>query len=106
MTHRLDALMMVLKSCKRRECTDPWAVLHPEGGIKSLKDALVDKYDAFYHAQPKVAFTSCELGYLKDAEGPQNVNVFDQKLHCPHKDGEGEGAQRTFQYRGPWHAWT
>ncbi|KAH7247880.1 alkaline-phosphatase-like protein [Fusarium solani] len=68
---RLDALMLVLKSCKGESCIEPWKVLHPDGDVASLKDALEDKFDGFYEQQVKVSFDRCEDGYLIDAEGPQ-----------------------------------
>ncbi|KAI8663000.1 Arylsulfatase [Fusarium sp. Ph1] len=68
---RLDALMLVLKSCKGESCIEPWKVLHPDGGVESLKDALKGKFDEFYEKQVKVSFDRCEDGYLIDAEGPQ-----------------------------------
>jgi hypothetical protein len=34
---RLDALMMVLKSCKGDTCRKPWTALHPSGDVASLK---------------------------------------------------------------------
>ncbi|KAF5647906.1 arylsulfatase [Fusarium sp. NRRL 52700] len=69
--NRLDALMLVLKSCKGNTCIEPWKILHPEGGVTSLKDALQSKFNAFYKEQVKVRFDRCEYGYLIDAEGPQ-----------------------------------
>ncbi|KAG8164435.1 hypothetical protein KVR01_006353 [Diaporthe batatas] len=68
---RLDALMMVLKSCKGDTCTDPWKVLHPRGDVRSLTDALSVRFDSFYRYQAKVAYDRCEPGYIIDAEGPQ-----------------------------------
>ena len=47
-------------------------VLHPDGSVKNLRDAVGFTYDSFYGAQPKVAFDRCEDGYILDAEGPQN----------------------------------
>ncbi|RBR24218.1 uncharacterized protein FIESC28_02951 [Fusarium coffeatum] len=69
--NRLDALMLVLKSCKGETCIEPWKVLHPEGDVTSLKDALSGKFDVFYGDQVKVRFDRCEAGYLVEAEGPQ-----------------------------------
>lgn len=69
--HRLDALMMVLKSCTSMTCVEPWKILHPAGDVASLSDALHVQFDAFYEKQVKVAFNRCELGYIIDAEGPQ-----------------------------------
>lgn len=73
--NRLDALMMVLKSCQGRTCVEPWKVLHPQGDVASLSDALTVKFDAFYEEQTKVSFGRCELGYIVDAEGPQAGDV-------------------------------
>ncbi|KAF1965780.1 Arylsulphatase [Bimuria novae-zelandiae CBS 107.79] len=83
---RLDALMMVLKSCKGRACVEPWSVLQPKSGIRMLQDALEQKYDVFYNEQPKVSFDECALGYIREFEGPQEVNVmgaWDQELSEP-----------------------
>ena len=62
---------MVLKSCKGSTCIEPWKVLHPQGDVNSLSDALQVKFDSFYEKQARVAFDRCELGYIIDAEGPQ-----------------------------------
>lgn len=68
---RLDALLLVLKSCKASECTDPWKVLHPAGNVKTLEEALHPRFDAFYNAQPSISFAACEEGYFTQSEGPQ-----------------------------------
>lgn len=69
---RLDALLLVLKSCKGVECTLPWETLHPGGQkVTTLSEALNPRYDAFYAAQPDISFSACELGYLPEFEGPQ-----------------------------------
>jgi hypothetical protein len=70
---RLDALLMVLKSCKGRNCIEPWCVLHPDGPpVRTLKEALAVEFDDFYVAQQnRVSFSRCEAGYIIDAEGPQ-----------------------------------
>ncbi|KAK4241186.1 alkaline-phosphatase-like protein [Achaetomium macrosporum] len=71
-TARLDALLLVLKSCKGQTCVQPWQALHPAGNVQNLQDALSSRFDAFYEdQQKKVSFDRCELGYLVDAEGPQ-----------------------------------
>lgn len=63
---------MVLKSCKGQTCIQPWDVLQPADNVTTLHDVLVEKYDAFYTAQPQVSFDWCEKGYIIAAEGPQN----------------------------------
>ncbi|KAF9885037.1 hypothetical protein FE257_000768 [Aspergillus nanangensis] len=73
---RLDALMMVLKSCKGRSCVEPWRELHPQGDVSNLIDSLRPEFDIFYEQQPKVSFSACMLGYLPQYEGPMQVNSF------------------------------
>ncbi|KAF1813934.1 Arylsulphatase [Eremomyces bilateralis CBS 781.70] len=95
---RLDALMMVLKTCKGRACTHPWEILHPKGNVASLTDSLQPRYDSFYVDQPKVSFTKCELGYIKESEGPLDAIPYAQ-----------EGAADdplSFRYQGPFSIWT
>jgi hypothetical protein len=69
--NRLDALLLVLKSCQGATCIEPWDVLQPDNSVRSLRDALDKQYDAFYGAQPQVSFDWCDLGYIVEAEGPQ-----------------------------------
>ncbi|RDW59238.1 arylsulfatase-4 [Coleophoma crateriformis] len=73
---RLDALLMVLKSCKGSACVQPWAVLHPDNSVHNLRDALEPRFNSFYHRQNKVSFNWCEEGYILDAEGPQEAYIF------------------------------
>ncbi|KAL4794754.1 arylsulfatase [Aspergillus venezuelensis] len=70
---RLDALLLVLKSCKGRTCIKPWEVLHPAGSVRNLLEALDTEYDAFYRDQPKVSYNRCEYAYVIEAEGPQTA---------------------------------
>ncbi|KAJ5670827.1 uncharacterized protein N7477_006190 [Penicillium maclennaniae] len=69
--NRLDALLLVLKSCQGATCIQPWNVLQPENSVSSLRDALDKRYDAFYQAQPRVSFDWCAAGHILEAEGPQ-----------------------------------
>lgn len=70
---------MVTKSCKGYTCTNPWSVIHPSGDVKTLRDALDGRFDAFYTSEvaQKVGFEKCELGYILGSEGPQQAVVFD-----------------------------
>jgi len=72
---RLDSLLLVLKSCEGRNCIKPWDVLHPDGSVQNLHDALDSQYNTVYQTTPNVAFERCENGYILDAEGPQ-ADVF------------------------------
>jgi hypothetical protein len=106
---RLDSLLMVMKSCKGKECHLPWQTLHPNSKIKTLKHALDQDYDTFYEKQPKVSYTSCELGYLIDAEGPQHVNSWDELEHEDEPivyQGPNGPKQQSFKYSGPYAWWT
>jgi hypothetical protein len=104
---RLDALMMVLKSCKRRSCTHPWETLHPNGNVATLTSSLNARFDTFYHKQPKVYFTRCELGYIKDAEGPMDVVPDGQRSQNQWKaELKKKGAPVSFRYQGDFSIWT
>ena len=67
---RLDALLMVLKTCEGRQCTHPWEYLHPKGDVLDLHDALHRTYDEFYEEQmQRVEYGKCEKGYILESEG-------------------------------------
>ena len=69
--HRLDSLLMVLKTCIGRQCTHPWEGLFPSGGVTSLSDALDAKFDEFFEQRiERVRFDKCEKGYIIESEGP------------------------------------
>ena len=69
---------MVTKSCKGHTCVDPWSVIHPGGGVKTLADALHTEFDDFYvSVAEKVSFDKCELGYIRESEGPQEIGNFE-----------------------------
>ncbi|KAF2720298.1 arylsulfatase [Polychaeton citri CBS 116435] len=73
---RLDTLLIVLKTCVARSCTHPWEVIHPDGKVHTLRDALNPRYDKFYAAQSMVYWTKCEEGYIAESEGPSSVVPF------------------------------
>jgi N-acetylglucosamine-6-sulfatase len=70
---RIDALLLVLKSCKAEACASPWKELHPNGKVHSLKQAMHHGFDGYYHGLPKVHFRKCYKNGKIDlwAEGPQ-----------------------------------
>ncbi|KAI1395936.1 Arylsulphatase [Hypoxylon fuscum] len=69
---RLDALLLVLKTCASESCRRPWAQLHPDGDVQSLEDALIPRYDSYYEdkSEAQVKYAYCANGFLEDAEGP------------------------------------
>ncbi|GKU06113.1 unnamed protein product [Fusarium langsethiae] len=76
--YRLDSVIMAMKDCKGKACSRPWTVLHPKGDIASLDEALDIKYDAFYAAQPKMYFESCEAAFIKEKESNEPVNTWNE----------------------------
>ena len=74
--NRLNALLMVTKSCTQDACRDPWAVLFPEGTVGNLTDAMRPEYDTFFTNQPKVSFASCIQEHVVSKEGPQSPIVY------------------------------
>ncbi|KAI0022873.1 arylsulfatase [Xylariomycetidae sp. FL0641] len=68
--HRLDALVLVLKTCKAATCRRPWGALHPAGDVRSLRDAAAPRYDGFYAELPRVRWDHCANGYIKELESP------------------------------------
>lgn len=81
LVNRLDALTMVLKTCKQRTCRKPWESLHPDGKVTTLREALNPKYDSFYESQPKVVFSRCAEGQIRAFEGPMDVIPFTPNQH-------------------------
>ncbi len=73
---RLDALLMVTKSCAADSCRQPWDELFPGGQVYNLTDAMRPEYDAFFAKQPKVSFNGCYNYYMPAEEGPQDVISF------------------------------
>ncbi|KAI6893722.1 arylsulfatase [Hortaea werneckii] len=74
---RLDTLLVVLKTCKGRQCTHPWEVLHPGGDVRDLHDALNSEFDHFYEGQQqRVYFEKCEKGYIAESEGPDGPKIW------------------------------
>lgn len=70
---RLDALVMVLKTCKDDVCVHPWRSLHADGSVDTLEQALAMEYDDYYRDLPKMEFYSCPLGYLAEEENQAAV---------------------------------
>lgn len=63
---RLNAILLVTKSCTEDSCRDPWMYLQPDSStsIASLKEAMDSTYDKFYASLPQVHFDAC-LNYQK-----------------------------------------
>ena len=64
--HRLDALVLVLKTCTGNECRWPWRQLHPDNVVQNLTAALDVRYDEFYansYKQARVGWLECYTGF-------------------------------------------
>lgn len=83
---RLDALVLVLKTCTEDSCREPWKQLHPDGSVSNLMEALSTQYDDFYentYSVAKVGWKQCFTGlgrrnsstlYLLENEQPTWLN--------------------------------
>lgn len=99
---RLDALIMVLKTCKDSLCSYPWKALHPDGKVHDLKDALHPRFDDFYAAQPKMTFSSCPLAYFAELENQEPIKPWTGKVD----EGPVDQNQAYFDYAMHWHLLT
>ncbi|KAK7734010.1 hypothetical protein SLS53_008005, partial [Cytospora paraplurivora] len=59
--NRLNALLMVTKSCEQDRCRDPWGFLKPDNAttLVSLAQAMDSSYDDFFADFEKVQFDTC-----------------------------------------------
>jgi hypothetical protein len=105
LVNRLDALLMVLKSCKGVTCTKPWEALHPDGSVQTLEDAMDEEFDSFYEAQPKIDLLVCPPVpvYSPLLEGPQQWNVHGQ---TPAGERDEVDAGRLLYDNGWQYDWT
>lgn len=94
--HRLDALTLVLKTCKAKTCQSPWEALHPDGKVKTLVDALDSKYDEFYNKQNRVKFNECSRGYIVSNEYPIKYHIYGNHSSVDARDVEAFGNYGMF----------
>jgi hypothetical protein len=92
---RLNALIMVLKTCKGQTCIRPWTSLHPDGSVNSLKLALQKRFDDFYESQPQMWFLECPAAYIAEVENQEPVSAFAGRLN---KQEAGFDWTRHWQY--------
>lgn len=78
--NRLDALLLVLKTCSGTVCTNPYAALFPDlaAGEEVYRYAQVThpRFDAYFSSLPRVRFAECALGFQSRLERPE----WDDKL--------------------------
>jgi hypothetical protein len=72
--HRLDALLLVTKSCAQGSCRDPWIHLQPphaSSKIQNLPQAMHASFDTFFRSGlPRVQFSKCMNYQFVPVEGP------------------------------------
>lgn len=73
--HRLDALMLVFKTCIGEACADPYSKLLPHRsqrlGTSGFADLLDPDLDEYFARLPKVSFKACDLGYHRALKQPE-----------------------------------
>lgn len=95
LTSRLNGLMLLLKTCIGDSCRAPWSILHPDGDVRSLADALDTRYDLYYSSLPSVHFDACTSVYSLANEAPfftSNYSISIEELTTPHQDAGNYGA--------------
>ena len=80
----MDALLLVLKSCKAGNCRNPWKVLHDKGEVQSLPEALTRDQDDFYATLPKVKYDHCTGYYDYANEAPHFGDIADVNTTVQH----------------------
>ncbi|KAI7896354.1 alkaline-phosphatase-like protein [Mucor mucedo] len=100
LVNRLDALLIVLKSCRAETCRDPWKVLHPTNkSVKTLQDALDEKYNAHYTQFKTVQYEEC-IGYYDAAnELPQIGQHFTANTTKRHNDVANQYVLKSLRKR-------
>lgn len=75
--HRLDGLLLVLKTCIGAACHKPYSELIPSSfatgseEVFRLSQALNERYDDFFANLPRVRFDECALGFQSRLEKPE-----------------------------------
>jgi hypothetical protein len=103
---RLDALLVVLKSCRAHTCRDPWRTLHPgDTRVQTLKDALKDEYDGHYEQLKPMRFEACLPYYDPLNEVPQIGHHFVTNQTCSGPDRRSQVVlQKKSSLPGTYHA--
>lgn len=54
---RLNALLLVLKTCVGDSCRQPWSALFTNGSVRNLQEAMHSKYDEYFRSLPSVKYS-------------------------------------------------
>ncbi|KAF2741563.1 sulfatase [Polyplosphaeria fusca] len=112
---RLDALLLVLKSCKAESCVQPWRELHGDGGVGNLREAMGAEWDGMYEGlynSSRVGFTRCYKDGTIDlaAEGPMwrgggRGEMVGRNQTQGTMEEEEEGGKLGWEGEGYWDDW-
>lgn len=112
---RLNAILLVTKSCAENTCRQPWALLQPgrrKDEILSLRQAMNTKYDRFFSEFPRVAFKECMMYQDIENEKPfypplSETGALGQKYRksTDNYQSEGEGGTRYLESPGSYGSW-
>lgn len=112
---RLNAILLVTKSCAENTCRQPWALLQPgrrKDEIVSLRQAMDTKYDRFFSEFPRVAFKECMMYQDIKNEKPfypplSETGALGQKYRksTDNYQSEGEGGTRYLESPGSYGSW-
>eukprot|EP00198_Chlamydomonas_reinhardtii_P008375 XP_001697712.1 predicted protein [Chlamydomonas reinhardtii] len=67
---RLDAVLTVMSYCSGATCRNPFIVIHPDGSVTNLEQAMDVKFDDLYGGFKKFSYKRCALYYH-----PQNESA-------------------------------
>ncbi len=56
---RLDAVLTIMAYCSGPTCRQPFAVIHPGGGVANLEAAMAPQYDTLYASFAKLSYRAC-----------------------------------------------
>lgn len=84
---RLNAILLVTKSCEQQSCRQPWKLLSPPDGsaIPSFKAAMATKHDAFFAGLPRVQFAECMAYQYVPNEAPYYPAGAEKGLGLAHR---------------------
>ena len=77
LVQRLDGVLSAMAYCAGSVCRNPWKLLHPDGSVNSLYDAMQPTWDRFYASRSLFKFSLCSTYYSPSNEQYDNsTSVF------------------------------
>lgn len=98
---RLNALLLVAKSCEGGTCRQPWRFLQPDNAtangtleILSLQQAMDPRYDDFFQSFPRFAFKECL----------QVQSIANERPFLPPLPADGSGLGQAYREKVDYYA--